>query len=119
LDFLANLEALRPRLGALEHVYVVGDAAPSPTEPFSTLAAADPVAGPAPTDPSAPALIAYTSGTTADPKGVVHSHRTIGFEIRQLAAMQASRGRPALVGAPVGHGIGMLSALLIPVWRRD
>jgi acyl-CoA synthetase (AMP-forming)/AMP-acid ligase II len=29
------------------------------------------------------------------------------------------RGRPALVGAPVGHGIGMLSALLIPVWRRD
>jgi acyl-CoA synthetase (AMP-forming)/AMP-acid ligase II len=49
----------------------------------------------------------------------VHSHRTIGFEIKQLGAIQAHRGRPALVGAPVGHGIGMLSALLIPVWRRD
>jgi acyl-CoA synthetase len=119
LDFLANLEALRPTLAALEHVYVVGGDAPSPAQPFSVLTAADPVEGPVPTDPAAPALIAYTSGTTADPKGVVHSHRTIGFEIRQLAAMQASRGRPALVGAPVGHGIGMLSALLIPVWRRD
>ena len=119
LDFLANLEALRPTLGALEHVYVVGGDAPRPAQPFSVLAAADPVDGPVPTDPAAPALIAYTSGTTADPKGVVHSHRTIGFEIRQLAAMQASRGRPTLVGAPVGHGIGMLSALLIPVWRRD
>ena len=27
--------------------------------------------------------------------------------------------RPTLVGAPVGHGIGMLAALLLPVWRND
>ncbi len=119
IDYLANLEQLRPRLDALEAVFVVGEATPSGTASFATLAAADPIGGPTPTDPSAPALIAYTSGTTADPKGVVHSHRTIGFEIRQLGAIQAQGGRPALVGAPVGHGIGMLSALLIPVWRRD
>ena len=36
------------------------------------------------TDPSNPALIAFTSGTTRDPKGVVHSHQTLGCEIRQL-----------------------------------
>ena len=34
--------------------------------------------------------------------------------------MQNDRGGPAMItGAPVGHGIGMLAALLIPVWRRD
>ncbi len=119
LDYLASLEQLRPRLDALEEVFVVGDDIRAGTQSFAALAESEPVDGPVTTDPSAPALIAYTSGTTADPKGVVHSHRTIGFEIKQLGSMQASRGLPALVGAPVGHGIGMLAALLIPVWRRD
>jgi acyl-CoA synthetase (AMP-forming)/AMP-acid ligase II len=66
------------------------------------------------TDPSSPALVAYTSGTTADPKGVIHTHRTIGFEVRQLSSMQPTGAPPTLTGAPVGHGIGMLGALLIP-----
>jgi len=65
-------------------------------------------------DPSGPALVAYTSGTTADPKGVIHTHRTIGFEVRQLGSMQPTGAPPGLTGAPVGHGIGMLGALLIP-----
>src|SRR5262249_23688518 len=66
-------------------------------------------------DPDAPAVVAYTSGTTADPKGVIHSHRTIVGETRQLAEMQAARPLPLLVGAPVGHGIGMLGGLLVPL----
>ena len=120
LDYLANLAELRPHLPDLEHVLVVGDDVPGDAKPFDVLLGADPIDGPVATDPSAPALIAYTSGTTADPKGVVHSHRTIGFEIRQLSALNAnSGGRPMLVGAPVGHGIGMLAALLIPVQKRD
>jgi acyl-CoA synthetase len=119
LDYLANLEALRPHLDNLGEVFVVGERVAPGTRPFRDLADATPLDGPVVTDPSAPALIAYTSGTTADPKGVVHSHRTIGFEIRQLGAIQAKGGLPALTGAPVGHGIGMLAALLIPVWRRD
>jgi acyl-CoA synthetase len=119
LDYLANLDTFRPRLDGLREVFVVGERVSAGTRPFEDLAGADPIDGPVATDPSAPALIAYTSGTTADPKGVVHSHRSIGFEIKQLGAIQAKGGLPALVGAPVGHGIGMLAALLIPVWRRD
>jgi acyl-CoA synthetase len=121
LDYLAHLDALRPDLPDLELVAVVtDDDVPSDLLPFTTLAEADAIDAPARVDPSAPALVAYTSGTTADPKGVVHAHRTIGFEIRQLGAMQPPPGGPPmLVGAPVGHGIGMLSALLIPVYRRD
>jgi acyl-CoA synthetase len=120
LDYLANLDTIRPDVPDLETVVVVSDGdVPPGLLPFTTLADGDAVDVPARVDPSAPALVAYTSGTTADPKGVVHAHRTIGFEIRQLGAMQSGGGIPALVGAPVGHGIGMLAALLLPVFRRE
>jgi acyl-CoA synthetase len=119
LDFLANLAEVRPSATALEQVFVIGDDVPGDAAPFSRLVDAEPIDGPVPTDPMAPALVAYTSGTTADPKGVVHSHRTIGFEIKQLTDLNANAGLPMLVGAPVGHGIGMLAALLIPVRKCD
>ena len=93
LDYLANLDTIRPDLPDLELVVVVSDDdIPPGLLPFTALADGDPVDVPARVDPSAPALVAYTSGTTADPKGVVHSHRTIGFEIRQLGAMQSGGG---------------------------
>jgi len=118
-DYVGALEELRAGTPSLQTVAVVGDGPTPPwAEPFGALLDDAPVDAPALVDPSAPALVAYTSGTTADPKGVVHSHRTIGFEIRQLAAMQ-SGNPPLLVGAPVGHAIGMLSGLLLPVWKGE
>jgi acyl-CoA synthetase (AMP-forming)/AMP-acid ligase II len=118
-DFLANLEQIRPQLPDLEFVAVVGEHDGRDLA-FTDLIADDPLREPAAVDPRTPALVAYTSGTTSDPKGVVHSHQTINAEIHQLAGMQDNRGGPAmLIGAPVGHGIGMLGALLIPVYRRS
>jgi acyl-CoA synthetase (AMP-forming)/AMP-acid ligase II len=60
-------------------------------------------------------LIAFTSGTTSDPKGVIHSHQTLVCESRQLAGQIRSIGDNQLIATPVGHFIGMLGALLIPV----
>ena len=113
-DYLSTLEELRGRAPDLELIACVGDSPlPSWAMPFGDLLGSEQVDGPVQVDPTSPALVAYTSGTTADPKGVVHSHRTIGFEIKQLGSMQS--GNPQLlVGAPVGHGIGMLSGLLLP-----
>ena len=54
-----------------------------------------------------------TSGTTRDPKGVIHSHRTIGFETRQLDHMFPGGVPPQITGAPVGHFIGMVNAFLV------
>jgi acyl-CoA synthetase len=119
-DFLAELATVRDGLSELEMVFVVGDHGAAPDLdllPFETLRAADVEAmdGPVPVDPDTPAVIGYTSGTTADPKGVVHTHRTLGCEVRQLSGHQANRDRASLVGAPVGHAIGMLGGLLCPL----
>jgi acyl-CoA synthetase len=82
---------------------------------FDALLDTDPMAGTLAADPAGPALIAFTSGTTSDPKGVIHSHQTLGFEVRQLSAnYPPDRGRQ-LTALPVGHFIGMLGAFLIPV----
>ncbi len=108
---------MRDSLPDLEWVAIVGDRTGDAVDPrdiaFADLIADEPLVDIPAVDPKTPALVAYTSGTTSDPKGVVHSHRTINAEIHQLSAMQADRGGPATItGAPVGHGIGMLAALL-------
>ena len=82
---------------------------------FDDLLADRPMAGTLPADPGGPALIAFTSGTTSAPKGVVHSHRSLVFEARQLSGQIHSIGEKQLIATPVGHFIGMLGALLIPV----
>jgi acyl-CoA synthetase len=82
---------------------------------FEDLLADEPLAGAVETDPSNPALIAFTSGTTRDPKGVVHSHQTLGCEIRQLNAGHPKHPAGSLTALPVGHFIGMLGGLLCPV----
>jgi acyl-CoA synthetase len=82
---------------------------------FDHLLADEPLPGVLAADPATPALIAFTSGTTRDPKGVVHSHQTLVCETRQLASrFPADRGKQ-LTAAPVGHFIGMVNAFLIPV----
>ena len=83
-DYLANLEDAVAGLDDLETIVVVStDGRPMPTIGPRVLSWSQVVAGdpdpldrPAAVDPDAPALIGYTSGTTAAPKGVIHTHRT-------------------------------------------
>jgi acyl-CoA synthetase len=119
-DYLATYdELLRQHPGPLW--LVVGDTPreklPAAATPFEDLLIAAPIAGPAAVDPDAPAIVAFTSGTTRDPKGVIHSHRTIGCETRQLDHMFPVGGPPNITGSPVGHFIGMVNAFLVPLLR--
>jgi acyl-CoA synthetase len=119
-DYLATYSELLGRRPGPQWL-VVGDTRPSGLPvgaiPFVSMLGAEPIASPADVDPDAPAIIAFTSGTTRDPKGVVHSHRSIGCETRQLDYMYPKGGPPQITGAPVGHFIGMVNAFLMPLLR--
>jgi len=101
---------------------VVGDTPPGELPAaaiaFESMLTGEPITELAEVDPDAPAIVAFTSGTTRDPKGVIHSHRTIGFETRQLDYMFPGGGPPQITGAPVGHFIGMVNAFLVPLLRE-
>jgi acyl-CoA synthetase (AMP-forming)/AMP-acid ligase II len=103
------------------HWLVVGDtdaaSLPGRAVPFESRLGGDPLDEPVAVDPDVPAIIGFTSGTTRDPKGVVHTHRTMCFETRQLDYFFPKGGPSQITGAPVGHFIGMLNAFLVPLLR--
>ncbi len=92
-------------------VGVVGGDAPT----FEDLLADEPMTGVVTADPAGPALIAYTSGTTSAPKGVIHSHHSLVHETRQLVGQNRPDTGAMLIATPVGHFIGMVGALLMPL----
>ncbi|MDG2304754.1 MAG: AMP-binding protein [Candidatus Binatia bacterium] len=89
-------------------------ACPVPRIGWTDLESIPPVADLPAIDPHVPAVLAYTSGTTSDPKGVIHDHRTLLSELRHMSGM-ILRDSPNLMGSPVTHATGMLGAVLGPL----
>lgn len=94
-------------------------------EDFDRLEGAGPIIPAVPTAPDDLAMLVYTSGTTADPKGVKHSHRTL---LAELEIQKESRGHVerevVLSPWPPGHVAGALSMLrflvnAVPVVAMD
>ncbi|CAN5701487.1 AMP-binding protein [soil metagenome] len=109
IDHAARVDDLRSACPELAHVVVVGEA-PAGTLPWPALAIADD--GEPGADAPEVAVLAYTSGTTANPKGVQHTAPGILAEIETQPTMLGSRsGSVQLVSFPAGHVAGVVSLL--------
>jgi acyl-CoA synthetase (AMP-forming)/AMP-acid ligase II len=114
IDFLERA-ARMPALEKIERV-VVGAEVPVGTTDWRELESRGSGSfEPPPIGADAPVLVVYTSGTTSDPKGVVHSHQTLMAELRALPWGRADDPHhTCLQPWPAGH-IGGVCALLGPL----
>ncbi|PQM26959.1 cyclohexanecarboxylate-CoA ligase [Sphingopyxis lindanitolerans] len=117
-DYAAMMARIAPDLPAAPEVIIVRGAAEGcPT--FDAILAGEPLTTARQVDPDAVKLLMYTSGTTGRPKGVLHSHNSIGADsIKMAAAMALGASDVTFSPSPVTHVSGFLWALNGP-WIID
>ncbi len=113
-DYTEMLAALRPALPRLEHVFVARGAAPAGQKPFSTLTdtaweARAGRGGLEGTEPNTVNEVVFTSGTTGEPKGVMHTpNTTLAAIYGAIERLGFSERDVLLMASTLGHQTGYL-----------
>ena len=122
-DHAAMMRSLAPGLAKLEHLLVVGGAGEDSFEAVLAGAprddrrdAASPFAGPH-ADPNDVTLLLYTSGTTGEPKGAMHTSNTLISTLAVYVEHLGLTGDDAVfMSAPFAHQIGFTHGVLMPIY---
>jgi cyclohexanecarboxylate-CoA ligase len=116
-DHNAMLAELRPSLPHLEHVFSIGGSFDEffaarrweDEHPSDELDALTP-------DADDVAQLIFSSGTTGEPKGVLHSHNTLDVGSRFVSdPLQLTSDDVVLMFSPVGHQTGFLYGMYMPL----
>src|SRR2546428_4342586 len=122
-SYTAMLAELWPKLGNLRHVLVIGDHVPrgmlSFRELLETSGDDDDSSGDLAAlrpDPNRVATLMFTSGTEANPKGVMHTHNTLDLATRQVKeTYDLSTDDVAFMPSPIGHTTALIVGARLPV----
>jgi len=117
IDYAEMVERLRPGLPHLKDVVLVrarreGFASYDDWAGTGSIASQEAQLRAYDPDPNAVKLLLYTSGTTGNPKGVLHSHSSLRAEIDAVESFWAlTKDDVVLMPSPVTHITGYLYAL--------
>jgi cyclohexanecarboxylate-CoA ligase len=114
-DYSAMAEGMRSELPHLKHLIVVDGDGDSSFE--HVLLAAEPAGKPAGLRPDDMSVLMFTSGTTGEPKGVIHTPNSlIGCTKALTERFGLDASDVLLVASPVGHMTGYAAIVLLSVY---
>ena len=122
-DYPAMMARLRPDLPKLEHVRVVGGEGEESFEralterPWEDEMDAESVFARNRPIPDDVTQLLYTSGTTGEPKGVMHTHNTLTSTITIYAErLGLADDDVVFMASPLAHQIGFTHGMMMPVF---
>ena len=115
-DYLQMVTNLRPDLPELSDVVLVGgDARDGFLSMDALIAGAEPSASGPERSANDVALLLYTSGTTSNPKGALHTHNTLDYENRSIIELFVLGTSDVIfMPSPITHITGLLYGAQLP-----